>query len=493
VETIHLKTVDPISQELLRPASQRGIRINWERYERLQPQDGFLRLGLSCPFGCLQGPCRIDPFGRGANRGLCGLDRDGMVAAMLLRLSLHGALEAINDLATPEKLPEISWSKPLNEAVNRSLARLGGDSLSAVAISRAAGLLQRPLEPPERLILDALRLGILTLGLLRHGQTSGDVPRSVPCKAGFGLIAGDDLAIGICGQPDAKLIEALRQEISSASPFKAQLVSLGDWIRLHDGFLPCACTSGEAELLLSSGRIALLLVGPGADPSLPELCRELKMPLIMSHEAGEAGDILRLAREAYHVSSQATFNPDPSLVQEARVFVTAQDLEASLNRAPGTKLAVLGGSDTPQHALGWIPLELATALRADGYLVAGWGDAALWMLKNGVASAEQDRPVEILDPHQGPLLALEAMTASGNIDDLQGVCFAGVKACRDLAVALGLASLGVKVCVAVPLPVWGSEKVRNILADMLASVGGSLTHFDHPAQAQEILDWFSMP
>ena len=33
METIHLKTVDPISQELLRPASQRGIRINWERYE----------------------------------------------------------------------------------------------------------------------------------------------------------------------------------------------------------------------------------------------------------------------------------------------------------------------------------------------------------------------------------------------------------------------------------------------------------------------------
>ena len=47
METIHLKTVDPASQELLRSAAQRGIDLPWERYEKLQPQDGFLRLGLS--------------------------------------------------------------------------------------------------------------------------------------------------------------------------------------------------------------------------------------------------------------------------------------------------------------------------------------------------------------------------------------------------------------------------------------------------------------
>ena len=59
--------------------------MNWERYERQQPQDGFVRLGLSCPVGCMQGPCRIDPFRRGAEKGICGLTGDGMVAAFLLR------------------------------------------------------------------------------------------------------------------------------------------------------------------------------------------------------------------------------------------------------------------------------------------------------------------------------------------------------------------------------------------------------------------------
>ena len=95
METIHVKSIDPISQELLKAAYHRGMRLNWDRYEKLQPQDGFLRVGLSCPYGCLQGPCRIDPFGRGPDRGFCGLDRDRMVAALLLRLALSGTLEAM--------------------------------------------------------------------------------------------------------------------------------------------------------------------------------------------------------------------------------------------------------------------------------------------------------------------------------------------------------------------------------------------------------------
>ena len=95
MQTIHLKTVDPLSQELLRSASQQGIELSWDRFEKLQPQDGFLRLGLSCPFGCMQGPCRIDPLGRGPGKGVCGLGKDEMAAALLLRLCLQGTMEAL--------------------------------------------------------------------------------------------------------------------------------------------------------------------------------------------------------------------------------------------------------------------------------------------------------------------------------------------------------------------------------------------------------------
>ena len=127
MDTIHLKTVDPLSQDLLKSAFERGIKLNWDRYEKLQPQDGFLRVGLSCPYGCLQGPCRIDPLGRGPERGLCGLDRDRMVAALLLRLTLNGVLEAMNDGATGSgKTAGISLSPPLDKIFSKAIRNLGG-------------------------------------------------------------------------------------------------------------------------------------------------------------------------------------------------------------------------------------------------------------------------------------------------------------------------------------------------------------------------------
>ena len=148
------------------------------------------------------------------------------------------------------------------------------------------------------------------------------------------------------------------------------------------------------------------------------------------------------------------------------MITAVQELEDSLRGKKVTKgLALLGGADTPQLPFGWIPVELTSALRAEGYLVAGWGDAALWMIKNGFASEGQDHAARILEEYQGPLLALKAFAVSGRLENFQGICFTGLKACRDLAVALGLAGLGLKVCVAVPLPLWGSERVRNFLAD----------------------------
>ena len=39
-------------------------------------------------------------------------------------------------------------------------------------------------------------------------------------------------------------------------------------------------------------------------------------------------------------------------------------------------------------------------------------------------------------------------------------------------------------------PLWGSEKVRSLLTKRLAAVGGVLSHLDHPAEPQEVLEWF---
>lgn len=481
METVHLKTVDPISQSLLVSAAQRGIKLNWDRYERLQPQDGFLRVGLSCPFGCMQGPCRIDPFERGPDRGFCGLDRDGMVAALLLRLVLHGALEALNDLTAPDLSLKISWPASLEGTVLRALKNLGGEDLSLEEIYRSTLFLQRPTQSPEFLVCQALRLGVMTLGISELARTR-KTEKNLQVKAGYGLLAGDDVIIGVCGQPFPGLLEALQQEVSKASS-SVRLASLGDWIPISNGFLPIACTSGEAELLLTSGRINLLLAGRGTDPAIFELCRSLEIPLVVPLEDEEVEDLLRLAKE-HGARSEKAFSPDPSLVQEAPV---SMDLETMGSRE--SAWTFLGGADTPQQALGWIPTEVGAALRGE-YHLASWGDAALWMLKKGLVPGDGQPAFRILADRRGPQLAVNSLAAAGSLKNLKGICFTGLKDCRDLAFALGLASLGLRVCLGVPIPIWGSERVRHILAENLSRVNGVLTHFDHPPEAQEVLDWF---
>jgi len=486
MESIQVKTVDPISQELLKFAYQRGLKLNWDRFERLQPQDGFLRTGLSCPYGCLQGPCRIDPFGRGPDRGLCGLDRDGMVAALLLRLALSGALEAM-----PEDRPysEPSWAPSLKEALSRATENFGEERISSGEIQKAANLLNRPAESAGGMITQALRLALLTIGWISQGPASRGRKKSLPLKVGYGLLTQKEVNMGISGQPSPQFLEALLGEIEKNHSATGQVLSLGEFISLKGSYLPCVCTSGEAELVLSSGKINFLIAGPGTDPSMIELCHTLNIPAAFSMDPKSVRDLVQKAKEK-KATIQLSFTPQPALVEEAEVSVGSSVLEEYFKKAPAKKLAFLGGADHPYHALGWIPTEITPVLQGKGFAVTAWGDCGLWMVKKGLASPENKRPVQILDGRQGPVLALKALAGSGRLNDVKGICYTGIKSCQDLSTALGLAGLGLRVAMAVPLPLWGSGKVRNLLQEKLAAMGGSLTHFDHPAQAEEILDWF---
>jgi carbon-monoxide dehydrogenase catalytic subunit len=71
-------------------ARQEGLETIWERLAAQQPECGFCQLGLSCRI-CVMGPCRIDPFGEGPQRGVCGADADIMVARNLGRMVAAGA------------------------------------------------------------------------------------------------------------------------------------------------------------------------------------------------------------------------------------------------------------------------------------------------------------------------------------------------------------------------------------------------------------------
>jgi carbon-monoxide dehydrogenase catalytic subunit len=70
-------------------AAEEKIGLVWDRYEKMQPQCGFGRLGVCCRI-CHMGPCRIDPFGEGAQQGVCGATADIIVARNLARMVAAG-------------------------------------------------------------------------------------------------------------------------------------------------------------------------------------------------------------------------------------------------------------------------------------------------------------------------------------------------------------------------------------------------------------------
>lgn len=83
------KSIDPAVQQMISKASKKGIVTVWDRYEAMTPQCGYGDTGLCCRH-CLQGPCRIDPFGDEPKTGICGATADVMVARGLDRAIAAG-------------------------------------------------------------------------------------------------------------------------------------------------------------------------------------------------------------------------------------------------------------------------------------------------------------------------------------------------------------------------------------------------------------------
>ena len=83
-------SIDPASEQMLESAASQELELAWDRYEDMQPQCGYGQLGLCCKI-CVMGPCRIDPFGQGPQKGICGATADIIAARNLVRMIAGGA------------------------------------------------------------------------------------------------------------------------------------------------------------------------------------------------------------------------------------------------------------------------------------------------------------------------------------------------------------------------------------------------------------------
>lgn len=68
---------------MLEKAEKDNVQTVWDRYQQQLPQCNYGLLGICCR-NCNMGPCRIDPFGEGPQKGICGANADIIVARNLL-------------------------------------------------------------------------------------------------------------------------------------------------------------------------------------------------------------------------------------------------------------------------------------------------------------------------------------------------------------------------------------------------------------------------
>ncbi len=90
MDKLEQKSIDLATQEILKKAQKENIKTAWDRLESQEPSCGFGQLGVCCTV-CAMGPCRIDPFGEGAQVGVCGANADTIAARNLARKIAVGA------------------------------------------------------------------------------------------------------------------------------------------------------------------------------------------------------------------------------------------------------------------------------------------------------------------------------------------------------------------------------------------------------------------
>jgi len=84
------RSADPATVQMLAKAASDAAEVAWDRHEAMLPQCGFGQLGICCRI-CTMGPCRIDPFGSGPAKGVCGATADIIAARNLIRMIAAGA------------------------------------------------------------------------------------------------------------------------------------------------------------------------------------------------------------------------------------------------------------------------------------------------------------------------------------------------------------------------------------------------------------------
>lgn len=480
MKQVRRKSLDPVLPALVQAARKAGSSLIWERYEKQLPQDGFGRLGLTC-YDCLQGPCRLHPFGEEPQVTICGRSNDDLVSTWLenkvtlanvARRSLawelltyaqargitSDDLNTIRDIVCSQDIPG-----PVNDSVGRSLARAG----QAMALDEAIVTLADFLWPTA----DNQRL-----------------------KWGTGHLNSEGINIGLyCCSP--LLVAALREKCQTLGEKISLLLIGGDNFFRHMG-LPVVPSSRQEAVLLS-GLIDILLVSDKAFSSgLARMAKEINISVLVTPAICNEKDIDTTWQQLLQlIERRPACNVNPQLTNQAKeiMFPKIEDIVADLadglksNRYRG--FCFFGGSSNVKHTNDEVLVALTKAFLTSDVVCLAAGDGLLNLCKYD--EGEHIIPLgSLYDMSCGWKIVEQVANKLGNSPQELPVIviYPEMTTVIELSQAMGWAHRGITTYIGTPLPVWGSrETVARLQEEGLLLVSKPVSAEETRSSLEQIL------
>lgn len=448
---VRRKTVDPSARKYLLKAKEEGIKLSWNRFENMLPQDGFGRLGLTC-FDCLQGPCRLNPFSREEEHTICGRTREDLVLKGLYRFLLNSEFR-------------------LNA---EEMARAGEGNTGLLGLAR--GQIEK-----MKAVCDS-----------RHVEGTRQI--------GLGVLKQE--YINICLEEVSPVVlnlvqnqaQELSEEATSRGAKGFNIVIAGD---IAPAF-PFASVSntGGVEFVVLTGLLDFYVVGSsglGLGKNIVPHYHTLYAEADYGTSELEVRDWLLQAAVAFLKRDKNKILSSEELNEVELISLDHEQIKTNLENGKLKGICILGGGTNLKVTQDALVCETVAEIAPKDVLCLSYGNTAVTLGKYGYLRNLSNRDSVLLGTDKVPLVdcvgaEIDVVKIIELVESLGAqkviALFPELTTARDVMVALTLAGAGVKVLTAINLPLEGSEAVAEKIGKLITYC----TPADYVNQALALLE-----
>ena len=423
---VRRKIADSSVRAYLIKAKEEGIKLSWNRFEDMLPQDGFGKLGLYCQ-DCLQGPCRLNPFSKNEEQTICGMTKDELVSRGLFRLVASNELKAdTNDLDCACE-DNSSLLGLVNCQMNKM--RIMNGSRKVQGITRQIGL-----------------------GVLKEDYINICLEEVSPVVMNMIQIMAEELTAEATSKGAQGYNIVVAGDISPAFPFSS------------------VSNTGGVEFAVLTGLLDFYVVGPrglGLGKNVVPHYHTLYVEADHSLCKHKMKEWLVQAADAYTKRDKKKILASDQNSTVELIDLDKESIIKNMDNGLISRICILGGGTNIKVTEDALICEAAVRLAPKGVLSLTYGNAATTLGKFGYLQKTGDSNALVscvgaeLDVVK--ILDLVESLDKKNIISL----FPELTTARDLSVALAFAGAGIKVLTAINLPLDGSKEIGTEINELI--------------------------